>query len=121
MPRRASRIACAATNVPEVNRRVFADCEARTLLCNVADVQELCSFILPAVYRQGPIAIGISTGGASPVLAQRIRREIAEVVSPEHAELAQRLRRLRPFAKRRYATYDERKVFFEKIVESAYR
>src|SRR3990172_1477050 len=63
----------AATSDTELNRRVHADAEARALLCNVADVPELCSFILPAVYRRDPIAIAVSTGGASPALAQRIR------------------------------------------------
>ena len=111
-------LVCAATDAPEVNRRVYEDAEARSLLCNVADVPELCSFILPAVYRRDPIAIGISTGGASPVLAQRIRRDVAELVGPQHAELARRLRRLRPFAKRHYATYEERRDFFRRLVEA---
>ena len=60
-----------------VNRRVFADAEARALLCNVVDVPELCSFILPAVHREDPIAIAVSTGGASPALAQRLRDDFA--------------------------------------------
>ena len=51
-----------ATSNEELNRRVFADAEARGLLCNVADVPELCSFILPAVHREGPIAVAVSTG-----------------------------------------------------------
>ena len=109
----------AATNVPEVNRRVYEDAERRSLLCNVADVPELCNFILPAVLRLDPIAIAISTGGASPVLAQRLRRDIEQIVGPEHQELALELRRLRPWAKANLATYEERKVFFQQAVEKA--
>ena len=109
----------AATNVPEVNRRVYEDAERRSLLCNVADVPELCNFILPAVLRLDPIAIAISTGGASPVLAQRLRRDIEQIVGPEHQELARELRRLRPWAKANLATYEERKVFFQQAVEKA--
>ena len=67
----------AATSTRSVNRRVFRDAEARSLLCNVVDVPELCSFILPAVHREDPIAVAVSTGGASPALAQRLRDEIA--------------------------------------------
>ena len=70
----------AATADNAVNRRVKRDADLRNLLCNVADVPELCSFILPAVHRQGPIAVAVSTGGASPALAQRIRTDVAALV-----------------------------------------
>jgi precorrin-2 dehydrogenase/sirohydrochlorin ferrochelatase len=106
----------AATSTPSVNRRVFRDAEARGLLCNVVDVPDLCSFILPAVHRQGPIAVAVSTGGASPALAQRLRDDIAGVVGPRHAELALELRALRPWAKERYPTYEARRDFFQALV-----
>jgi precorrin-2 dehydrogenase / sirohydrochlorin ferrochelatase len=106
----------AATSTTSVNRRVFRDAEARSLLCNVVDVPQLCSFILPAVHRHEPIAIAVSTGGASPALAQHLRDQIATVVRPEHAELANRLRELRPWAKSHFATYDERKAYFAGLV-----
>lgn len=102
----------AATSTNEVNRRVFHDAEARAILCNVVDVPELCSFILPAVHRHEPIAVAVSTGGASPALAQHLRDQIATVVRPEHAELALKLRALRPWAKTHFATYEERKAYF---------
>ena len=106
----------AATATTSVNRRVFRDAEARALLCNVVDVPELCSFILPAVHRHEPIAVAVSTGGASPALAQHLRDQIATVVRPEHAELADRLRELRPWAKSHFATYEERKAYFAGLV-----
>ena len=106
----------AATSTTAVNRRVFADAEARAILCNVVDVPELCSFILPAIHRHEPIAVAVSTGGASPALAQHLRDQIAAVVRPEHAELAHRLRALRPWAKAHFATYEERKAYFAGIV-----
>ena len=99
-----------------MNRRVFRDAESRALLCNVVDVPELCSFILPAVHRHEPIAVAVSTGGASPALAQHLRDQIATVVRPEHAELAHRLRELRPWAKSHFATYEERKAYFAGLV-----
>ena len=106
----------AATSIGSLNRRISREAEARSLLCNVVDVPELCSFILPAVHRHEPIAIAVSTGGASPALAQRLRDEIAAVVRPEHAELAVRLRALRPWAKSNFATYQERKEYFAGLV-----
>jgi siroheme synthase-like protein len=107
----------AATADTVVNRRVFADAESRALLCNVVDVPELCSFILPALHREDPITVAISTGGASPALAQRLRDEIAGVVRPEHAALAVRLRELRPWAKAHLPTYEARRDYFAGIVQ----
>ncbi len=106
----------AATSTTAVNRSVFRDAETRSILCNVVDVPELCSFILPAVHRHEPIAVAVSTGGASPALAQHLRDQIATVVRPEHAELAQRLRALRPWAKSHFATYEERRAYFAGVV-----
>jgi siroheme synthase-like protein len=106
----------AATPDREVNRRVHAECETLKIFCNVADDPELCSFILPAVHRQGPLAVAVSTGGASPALAKRLRDEIARVVRPEHADLAVRLRALRPWAKQEFETYGERRDYFDALV-----
>lgn len=117
----AQFLVVAATSTTSVNERVFAEAEARGMLCNVVDVPHLCSFILPAVHRQDPIAVAVSTGGASPALAQRLRDEIARVVRPEHADLARRLRRERPWAKEHLATYQDRKAYFEAVVDGALR
>ena len=109
----------AATSSTPLNRRVFADAEARGVFCNVVDVPELCSLILPAVHRVGPIAVAVSTGGASPALAQRIRDEVAGLVGERHAELAEELRALRPWAKENLPTYETRRDFFRQRVEEA--
>ncbi len=113
---RGAFLVIAATSDRSVNERVSRDAEARGMLCNVADVPELCNFILPAVHREGPIAVAVSTGGASPALAKRLRSQIAELVGPEHAELAEELRSLRPEVKERFPTYEERRDYFEELV-----
>src|SRR4051812_39396117 len=109
----------AATNDRLVNAAVSRAAAERATLCNVADDPELCSFILPAIVRRDPIVVGVSTGGASPALAQRIRSDIAGLVGPEHAELARRLRALRPWAKQELPTYEARRQFFESLVAEA--
>jgi siroheme synthase-like protein len=106
----------AATNSTEVNIAVFDDAEARAMLVNVVDVPPLCNFILPAIVRTGPLAIAISTAGASPALAKRIKREIAERYGEPYARLAVMLNDVRGWAKDTLATYQERKEFFEGIV-----
>jgi siroheme synthase-like protein len=106
----------AATSSTPLNRRVFADAEARSLLCNVVDDPELCSFILPAVHRRDPIVLAVSTGGASPALAKRLRDELGAQIDERHVELAYRLRELRPWVKAQFSSYDERRDFFDSLV-----
>jgi siroheme synthase-like protein len=109
-------IAIAATNISEVNIRVFDDAEERAMLVNVVDVPPLCNFILPAIVRNGPLAIAISTAGASPALAKRMKREVAEAFGEPYAQLAVLLNEARGWAKATLPTYQDRKEFFESIV-----
>ena len=109
-------IVIAATSSTEVNIRVFEDAEQRSMLVNVVDVPPLCNFILPAIVRNGPLAIAISTAGASPALAKRMKREIAEAFGAPYAELAILLNQARGWAKATLPTYQDRKEFFEAIV-----
>ncbi len=112
----ATFIAIAATNHTDVNIRVYEDAEKRAMLVNIVDVPPLCNFILPAIVRTGPLAIAISTAGASPALAKRIKREIADKYGTEYARLAELLNDTRGWAKGTLPTYQDRKVFFESIV-----
>jgi precorrin-2 dehydrogenase/sirohydrochlorin ferrochelatase len=106
----------AATDDTEVNIGVFEDAERRAMLVNVTDVPPLCNFILPAIVRSGPLAIAISTAGASPALAKRMKREIGELFGEEYARLAAILNEARGWAKGTLPTYRDRKRFFEGIV-----
>jgi len=107
-------IACTADT--EINIRVYEDAERRAMLVNIVDVPPLCNFILPAIVRTGPLAIAISTAGASPALAKRMKREIGELFGDEYARLAIMLNDTRGWAKGTLPTYGDRKRFFESIV-----
>jgi precorrin-2 dehydrogenase/sirohydrochlorin ferrochelatase len=109
-------IVIAATGDTDTNIRVFEDAERRAMLVNVVDVPPLCNFILPAIIRSGPLAIAISTAGASPALAKRIRDEIADEYGEPYARLAVLLNEVRGWAKGSLPTYQDRKEFFEGIV-----
>jgi precorrin-2 dehydrogenase / sirohydrochlorin ferrochelatase len=106
----------AATDDSEVNIGVYDDAEKRAMLVNVVDVPPLCNFILPAIVRSGPLAIAISTAGASPALAKRMKREVAALFGEEYARLAVILNEARGWAKGTLPTYQDRKEFFEGIV-----
>jgi len=106
----------AATDDSEVNIGVFDDAEKRAMLVNIVDVPPLCNFILPAIVRTGPLAIAISTAGASPALAKRMKREISALFGEDYARLAVILNDARGWAKGTLPTYQDRKDFFEGIV-----
>ena len=109
-------VAIAATSLTDVNISVYDGAEKRAMLCNVVDVPPLCNFILPAIVRTGPLAIAISTAGASPALAKRMKREIAAAYGEPYARLAVILNDVRGWAKATLPTYQDRKEFFEGIV-----
>jgi siroheme synthase-like protein len=111
-----SFMAIACTDDTDINIRVYEDAERRAMLVNIVDVPPLCNFILPAIVRTGPLAIAISTAGASPALAKRMKREVAELFGDEYARLAIMLNDARGWAKRTLPTYQDRKLFFESIV-----
>ncbi len=107
-------IAC--TDDTDTNIRIYDDAERRAMLVNIVDVPPLCNFILPAIVRMGPLAIAISTAGASPALAKRMKSEVADLFGEEYATLAIMLNDARGWAKGTLPTYQDRKAFFEQIV-----
>ena len=69
-------IAIAATNDREVNRAVYKEAEARGVMLNAVDDPPNCSFIAPSIVQRGPVTVAISTGGASPALARKLRESL---------------------------------------------
>jgi len=74
----------AATNDPEVQKEVYKEAEEKRIFCNVVDVPELCSFIVPSVVRRGKVNIAISTFGASPAVARRLRETLQQLIGKEY-------------------------------------
>ena len=75
----------AATGDNELNRRVTEDAAARNILCNSADDPKGGDFILPAVVQRGDLLCAVSTSGASPALARKIRQDLEGFFGPEYA------------------------------------
>jgi precorrin-2 dehydrogenase/sirohydrochlorin ferrochelatase len=107
-------LAIAATDDPAVQRAVAVEAAAERVLLNVVDVPALCTFVLPAVVRQRDLTVAISTGGASPALARKIREELAERFGPEYGVFAHILARLRE----RLPPSPERQRLFGQLVDS---
>jgi len=110
-------IAFAATDDPAVNARVAREARARGILVNVADTPALCDFIVPSVVNRGALQIAVSTGGASPALARRLRQEIERLVGPEYAELATILESVRARIRAEVPDPERRRAIFDRLVD----
>jgi precorrin-2 dehydrogenase/sirohydrochlorin ferrochelatase len=85
----------AATGSTAVHDEIYAEAKSRGVLCNAVDEPERCDFYFPAVVRRGDLQIAISTGGLSPALAQRLRKELEQQFGPEWEEWVAKLGRTR--------------------------
>lgn len=86
-------IAC--TDSEAVNRKIYAEAQEAGVLCNAVDDPAYCDFYAPAVVRRGDFQIAISTGGNSPALAQRVRKDLEENFGPEYESWTGWLGRMR--------------------------
>jgi len=74
----------AATDNPEIQKEIFKEAEEKHIFCNIVDVPELCSFIVPSTIRRGLLTIAISTSGVSPAVARRLRETLEEIIGEEY-------------------------------------
>jgi uroporphyrin-III C-methyltransferase/precorrin-2 dehydrogenase/sirohydrochlorin ferrochelatase len=107
----------AATNDEEVNKKVSELAKAQNIPVNVVDNPDLCSFIMPSIVDRDPVQIAISTGGASPVLARLLRARLESLIPASYGRLAQLMARFRGHVKQRYPKMQERRRFWEHILQ----
>ena len=88
-------LAFAATDRREVNAAVAREARELGVPVNVADRPEEGDFSLPSTLRRGRLQVAVSTGGASPTLAGRVRRELEGLFGPEWAGVVEELGRAR--------------------------
>ena len=88
-------LAVAGTDVPEVNRQVFADAQQLNILVNAVDDPPYCDYYFPSIVRRGDLQIAISTAGESPALAQQLRKELNEQLPLDLGPWLMELGRLR--------------------------
>jgi precorrin-2 dehydrogenase/sirohydrochlorin ferrochelatase len=107
-----------ATDRNDVNERISKEAMARGLLVNIVDDPDRCNFILPSLVQQGDLSIAISTGGKSPALAKKLRKELEKQYGPEYQTLLVIMGILR----KRILAGDQRaadnKAVFEDLVHS---
>ena len=100
----------AATDDQKINRQVAAQAAQRRIFCNVVDEPDLCTFHAPAVLQRGQLQIAISTGGASPALAQHIRQQLHQLFGEYYETFLQAARDLRTHVKQKYPHQQNRRA-----------
>jgi uroporphyrin-III C-methyltransferase/precorrin-2 dehydrogenase/sirohydrochlorin ferrochelatase len=107
----------AGTDDDAVNRHIAELARARNIPVNVVDQPELGSFIVPSVINREPIQVAVSTGGASPVLARLLRARLETYIPAAYGRLARMVEGFRTRVQERFATTEERRHFWEHILE----
>ena len=107
-----------ATNDQAANENVAHLAAELGLLHNVVDQPALCSFITPALITRGDLQISVSTGGGSPSVAQRVRREIGELIGDEYGEFLEIAAEMRAEAKRLIPDFERRRQVLHAFAES---
>jgi len=107
----------AATNDSAVNRAVYKEATERNIICNAVDDPPFCDFYFPSVVRRGDLQIAISTAGASPALAQRLRKEINAQLPLDTGEWLTDLGNLRREVVQMEPLNEERKLLLHQLAQ----
>jgi precorrin-2 dehydrogenase / sirohydrochlorin ferrochelatase len=111
-------LAVAATSSVDVNRRIGELCQARGILCNIVDLPDEGSFIVPSCVERGELSIAISTSGQSPALTKRIRKDLQDRFGEEYAGFLHLMGRLRPHVLALGRETEANSALFRRLVES---
>lgn len=114
----ASWIFIASPNAP-LNRRFAEEARAQGIVVNVADDPDYCDFILPAILREGPMQLAISSSGASPAFAVWLKRRLAVWLAEQKLPfLLNWFTRWRKEIRSRLPTLQGRFRFWRRIIDS---
>ena len=113
-----AKLVFAATDNRTVQKQIVTDADAAGILVNVIDMPEACSFQIPASFRRGGLLLTVATGGGSPALAARIRKDLEASYGPEYEVLVALMAAMRKEIVGASDNPSEHKLMFEKLLES---
>jgi precorrin-2 dehydrogenase/sirohydrochlorin ferrochelatase len=113
-----SHLVIAATDSQELNSGIGNLCRKKNILVNVATSPEESTFIVPSVVDRGGLLIAISTGGASPALAKKLRRELEAAFGPEYEVFIEKMTVMRNVLLKEVPDEGTRRVLFQRLVDS---
>ena len=102
-----------ATGSEEINRRAAEECINRGIPVNTVSDPGMCTFYLPALHKDGPLTVSVSTAGKSPALARRLRDKIASSLDGAYPEFAEFLGQARALVLERVEDRARRRVLLE--------
>ena len=110
-------IVICATHDEKFNQKIGWVCRKKKILVNVVDRPLLCDFIVPSIVRKGEVTFAISTGGASPALAQFLRKRLDQLFDARLMRIASKLKKMRPELKK--FSMQERKKITLKLIQAS--
>lgn len=112
-----SFLVVSATDDVAINSEVAACARRNDLLVNVVDNPQLSNFVFPAIIDRSPVVAAVSTGGAAPVLSRLLRARLESLIPHKYGRLAEICRRYRKKVKAEIADADQRRHFWERVLE----
>ncbi len=109
----------AATDNPELNRRIAGLCHEENIPVNAVDDKEACSFIFPALIQNEDLLVAVSTGGSSPAAAAYVKKRLKEYIPEYYGKMITGLSRYREEILDRVPSAKDRKALFETLLRYA--
>ncbi|EGT4204058.1 precorrin-2 dehydrogenase/sirohydrochlorin ferrochelatase family protein [Clostridioides difficile] len=106
----------AATNNRELNMEIGLYCRAKNKLVNVVDNIEISNFTVPSYIKRGELLISVSTGGKSPSLSSKIKKEIEERYTEDYEEYLNVLGDIRKKVIKKYEDKSKRKDVLNMLI-----
>ena len=110
-------IVIGATGIDAVDRQIARAAEEYRVPVNIVDRPELSTFIVPSIVDRGPVTVAVSSDGASPVLARRLREKIETLLPANLGRLADFLRSFRSAVKAKIGSFEDRRRFWEEVLD----
>ena len=111
-------VVVAATNDAQLVEAIWTETQKSGQLVNIVDIPERCSFIMPSILRRGQLTIAVSTEGASPGLAKRIRQNLEEIFPLAYGPYLRLAALARTHLRKNGVSYERRDDFFSDFFTS---
>ena len=111
-------VVVAATKDAQLVEAIWTETQKSGQLVNIVDIPERCSFIMPSILRRGQLTIAVSTEGASPGLAKRIRQNLEEIFPLAYGTYLRLAALARTHLRKNGVSYERRDDFFSDFFTS---